>query len=191
MTEKLMTVSDYCKYRDITRGAFYRHRREGKLNGCFRRKPGGAREYVIVSKADKALDAKIAPMQQIGGQANKAKHQKQDDQDLYSEAEVLLHALNHACDLFGVQWRSYKPDGEYYTGTEAKAAAEETQRNLLAFMAATEEEQGTGKGFLNSAAWTLAALMPEGEFNLEAVQNSRAKGCLEMVKTELSKTKGD
>jgi len=29
--------------------------------------------------------------------------------------------------------------------------------------------------------------MPEGAFNLEAVQNCRAKGCLEMVKDELKK----
>ncbi len=65
---KLMNVSEYCKSREISRSSFYRHRRAGRLRGCFVEEAG--RTLVDADKADTALAA-VFPNE--GGQATREK----------------------------------------------------------------------------------------------------------------------
>ena len=72
MAESLMTVKQYCEQRGLSRKQFYEHRRTGALKGCFRRKPGGKRQLVIPSAADKALDSNVRV--NAGAEATKGRY---------------------------------------------------------------------------------------------------------------------
>ncbi len=76
MAETTMTVTEYCNHADLSRTAFYEHRKHGVLDGCFTRKPGYRKDFVVVEKADKALTENIR--WNPGGQATKRKHKKRE-----------------------------------------------------------------------------------------------------------------
>jgi hypothetical protein len=102
MTENLMSITEYCGSRDISRKSFYEHKRAGRLKGCFRRKPGGKRQYVIASKADRAFAQNVRDNR--GGQATKRKHRGDalPETPPETEAEIKSYLDESIGDLAGL-----------------------------------------------------------------------------------------
>lgn len=82
MNQTLMTVVDYCRYRDLSRKAFYDHKKHGALDGCFAKKPGYSKDFVIRELADAALQENVSAIHRVGGMATKAKFRQKVDQDV-------------------------------------------------------------------------------------------------------------
>lgn len=103
MAKKLMSVTEYCKHRDLSRTQFYSHKRAGKLKGCFQQKPDSKRVYVDRAKADRALDRNVAPLQQIGGMATKRKFKKSNPSEKEIKEAVSMAGIGPNVDIAEAQ----------------------------------------------------------------------------------------
>jgi len=105
MTQTLMTTVDYCKHRDISRTQFYYHKRKGALKGCFAKKPGYRKDFVIKELADKALQENVSYIHRMGGMATKHKYKKIEPETPTlnrDDAMTVLHQF--VCNEFGLEF---------------------------------------------------------------------------------------
>ena len=72
-----MSVTEYCNHADLSRTAFYEHKKRGALDGCFTRKPGHRRAFVVMEKADEALKKNVC--WNPGGIATKQKFKNKSE----------------------------------------------------------------------------------------------------------------
>ncbi len=156
MSEKLMSITEYCGSRDMSRKSFYEHRRAGRLKGCFRKKPGGKRALVIPSKADRALTDNVR--YNAGGAATKRKHAPGTVNGLES-----MWALHEP--LSTVLGLKFDPQllSQEFTEDQLQAHLTESVNLIFSALAAVARGDRPVKAALSAVLCALAAVFPPGE----------------------------
>ena len=113
MNQTLMSITDYCKYRDLSRKQFYHHKQTGALKGCFAQKPGYKKDFVVKELADEALKKNVRYNR--GGRATKRKYKKIAEQmetempELYDAATAGFFMHEFLCSEFGLTFKDTEP----------------------------------------------------------------------------------
>jgi hypothetical protein len=168
MAEGLMSITDYCKSRGISRNRFYHHRTRGVLEGCFQAR--GKKQLVVPEKADRALSENVRVNR--GGETTKRKFRDAPDEQapagfsVYRPAEPAVDGLgamfilhDSIASTFGLEF-DHEALLQPFAEGDLTAHAEESMNYLIAALCDVAAGKDPVRRAFAAVVFTLSAIYP-------------------------------